>query len=120
MELLIVALTLAFVARDCTGKSAAQSVAIEVVSSAPLLTGLSAASGRKGDEITLHGEHLAGRKVRVYFGTKRRKPRPVTDTSLVVRVPKQGKLPAQISISVLRDGVASQNTLPFTFLPKEP
>jgi hypothetical protein len=111
---------LRFTATDCTGKSSAQSVSIEVVASAPLLTGLSAASGRKADEITLYGQNLAGRKVRVYFGTKKKKARRVTDTSLVVRVPKLGHLPPPISISVLRDGVASQNTLPFTFLTPEP
>ena len=111
---------LGFTATDCTGESSAQSVAIEVVSSAPHLTGLSATSGQKGDEITLDGQNLAGRKVRVYFGTKKKKPRLVTDTSLVVRVPKLGRVATATSISVLRDGVASQNTLPFTFLPPEP
>lgn len=111
---------LGFTATDCTGESSAQSVAIDVVSSAPLLRGLSAASGQKGDEITLDGQNFAGRKVRVYFGTKKRKPRLVTDTSLVVRVPKLGRGATATSISVLRDGVASQNTLPFTFLPPEP
>ena len=111
---------LSFNATDCTGQSAAQSVSVEVVPSAPLLTGLSAASGRKGDEIALYGQNLAGRKLKVYFGTKRKKPNLVSDTSLVVRVPKLGPAAAAVSISVLRDGVASQNSLPFSYLPPSP
>jgi hypothetical protein len=37
-----------------------------------------------------------------------------------VRVPKLGRVPTATSISVLRDGVASQNSLPFTYLPPAP
>ena len=111
---------LSFSAIDCGGHSASQNVAVEVVPSAPLLSGLSAASGQKGDEITIYGQNLAGRKVKVYFGAKRKKPSLVSDTSLVVRVPKVAPAASAVSISVLRDGVASQNSLPFSYLLPSP
>jgi Metallo-peptidase family M12/Putative Ig domain/IPT/TIG domain len=110
-----------FTVTDCTGASAGGSFSVEVASSAPQLTSLSAASGDKGDEITLYGEHLAGKKVRVYFGPKKGKTLSVSDTSVVVRVPKKKKkLPDTLSLSVLRDGVASSNSLPFTYTPPAP
>jgi hypothetical protein len=112
---------LSFSATDCTGASATGDVAIEVVSGVPHLTSLSAASGGQGDEITLYGQNLLGRKVRVYFGTKKAKAYAVTDTSLTVRVPKKkASLPDALSLSVLRDGVASDNSLPFTYVAPPP
>ncbi len=112
---------LAFSATDCTGASATGDVAIEVVSGVPHLTSLSATSGGKGDEIRLYGQNLLGRKVRVYFGTKKANAYAVTDTSLSVRVPKKKEtLPDALSISVLRDGVASDNSLPFTYVAPPP
>jgi len=112
---------LSFAATDCTGESSAGSVAIDVVSGLPHLTSVSAASGGQGDELTLYGQNLLGKKVRVYFGTKKAKAYSVTDTSLVVRVPKKkAKLPDALSISVLRDGLASDNSLPFTYVAPAP
>jgi hypothetical protein len=109
--------TVQFDAMDCTGASSTESFQIEVVSSAPQLTSLSAASGGKGDEVTLYGQHLAGKKVRVYFGPKKGKSLAVTDTSVVVRVPNKKKtLPDALTVSVLRDGMSS-NALPFTYSP---
>lgn len=108
---------LSFAVNDCTGESAAGNLEIEVVSGLPHLTSLSAASGGEGDELTLYGQNLLGKKVRVYFGTKKAKALSVTDTSLVVRVPKKKTtLPDTLTISVLRDKVASDNSLPFTYL----
>jgi hypothetical protein len=108
---------LEFAATDCTGAASNGDVAIEVVSGLPHLTGVSAASGGKGDELMLTGENLLGRKVRVYFGTKKAKAYGVTDTSLSVRVPKKRKdLPDAVTLSVVRDGLASDNALPFTYV----
>ena len=64
---------LSFAATDCTGESSVGNVAIEVVSGLPHLTSVSAASGGKGDELTLYGQNLLGKKVHVYFGTKKSK-----------------------------------------------
>jgi hypothetical protein len=112
---------LSFAATDCTGESSVGNVAIEVVSGLPHLTSVSAASGGQGDEITLYGQNLLGKKVRVYFGTKKSKGYSVTDTSVVVRVPKKkATLPDALSLSVLRDGMASDNSLPFSYLPAAP
>ena len=110
---------LSFTATDCTGESSGASVTIEVVSSAPHLTSLILASGAPGQELAIGGQNLAGKKVRVYFGPKKAKAYSVTDTSLLVRVPKKKKkgLPDTLSLSVLRDGVVSDNTLPFTYTP---
>ena len=112
---------LSFAATDCTGESSASDVAIEVVSGLPHLTSVSAASGGRGDALTLYGTNLLGKKVKVYFGTKKAKAYSVTDTSLSVTVPKKkAKLPDALSISVLRDGVASDNSLPFTYAAPAP
>jgi hypothetical protein len=112
---------LSFAATDCTGENSVENVAIEVVSGLPHLTSLSAASGGQGDQLTLYGQNLLGKKVRVYFGTKKAKAYSVTDTSLVVQVPKKkAALPDALTISVLRDKVASDNSLPFTYVAPTP
>jgi hypothetical protein len=112
---------LSFAATDCTGESAIGNVAIEVVSGLPHLTSVSAASGGQGDVLTLYGTNLLGKKVKVYFGSKKAKAWSVTDTSLSVSVPKKkATLPDALSISVLRDGVASDNSLPFTYVAPAP
>lgn len=113
--------TPSFSATDCTGARATGALRIEVVSGLPHLTSLSAASGGKDDEIVVYGQNLLGRKVRVYFGTKKAKAYGVSDTSLTVRVPKKKKgLPDALTLSVLRDGVASDNSLPFTYVAPPP
>jgi hypothetical protein len=112
---------LSFAATDCTGESSVGNVAIEVVSGLPHLTSVSAASGGQGDVLTLYGTNLLGKKVKVYFGTKKAKAYAVTDSSLSVAVPKKkATLPDALSISVLRDGVASDNSLPFTYAAPAP
>ncbi len=113
--------TLSFTATDCTGQSASQDVSIEVVSSAPHLSSLSAQSGVKGDTISVGGQNFAGRKVFVYFGTKKAKALSVSDDSVLVRVPKKKSgLPDALSISLMRDGIASDNSLPFSYVPPAP
>jgi hypothetical protein len=110
-----------FAVADCTGATSAGDLAIEVVSGMPHLTGASAASGWRGDELTLTGQNLLGRKVAVYFGTKKAKAFGVSDTSLTVRVPKKKRdLPDAMTLSVVRDGIASDNTLPFTYVAPLP
>ena len=110
---------LTFTATDCTGKSSGGSVTVDVVSSAPHLTSITLASGGPGQQIGIGGQNLLGKKVRVYFGPKKAKAYAITDTSLLVLVPKKKKnLPATLTLSVLRDGVVSDNTLPFTYTPQ--
>jgi hypothetical protein len=110
-----------FVVTDCTGAASSEDLAIEVVSGLPHLTAVSAASGGKGDELMLSGQNLLGKKVRVYFGTKKAKAYAVTDTSLAVRVPKKkADLPDALTLRVMRDGLASDNALPFTYVAPAP
>ncbi len=111
--------SLAFTATDCTGESAAQDLSIEVASTAPQLGSLSSATGWKGDMLTLSGSNLHGKKVRVYFGPKKAKARDVTVTSLSVKVPKKSKhvVGNDVSVTVLRDGVVSDDALGFTYVP---
>jgi hypothetical protein len=114
--------SIGFTATDCTGRSASQSVSIEVATSAPVLGALSAASGSKGDLLTLTGQNLAGKKVRVWFGPNKAKAREVTATNLVVKVPKKSKqvLGNQVAVTVVRDGIPSVNALSFTWLAPTP
>ncbi len=109
-------------ATDCTGRSDATSLRVEVVPDAPLLEALSAAAGDKGDVLTLTGQNFSGRKVKVFFGPKKRKARDVTDTSLVVKVPKKNKkvVGNQVPITIWRDGVMSTNALTFTYASPSP
>jgi len=109
-----------FTATDCTGRRASQSVSLSVGTSAPVLSGLSAARGAKGDWLTLTGQNLAGKKVKVFFGPRKAKAREVTATSLRVKVPKKSKkIPgSQVAVSVVRDGVASTNGLSFTWVER--
>lgn len=114
--------TVTFTATDCTGRRVSQSVSIEVATSAPVLGALSAASGSKGDLLTLTGQNLAGKKVKVWFGPKKAKARDVTATSLVVKVPKKSKKVAadQVAVTLVRDGIPSSNALPFRWLAPAP
>jgi hypothetical protein len=107
-----------FTATDCTGRRASQTTTLTVGTSAPVLSSLSAASGAKGDWLTLTGQNLAGRKVKVFFGPKKAKAREVTGTSLRVKVPKKSKKVSgnQVAVTVVRDGVASTNALSFTWV----
>jgi len=106
-----------FTATDCTGKSSVERLSISVASSAPHLDALSSASGWKGDRVTLSGRNLAGKKLRVYFGPQKAKARSISDTTVEVKVPKQAKgVGNSVPVSVLRDGVASDNALTFTFM----
>jgi len=111
-----------FTATDCMGKTSAQSVSIAVVSSAPQLSSLSSDAAWKGDVLTLTGLNLAGKKVKVYFGPRKANARNVTATSLTVKVPKKPKsvVGNDVSVTLLRDGIASDNALGFTFVDPEP
>jgi hypothetical protein len=111
-----------FTATDCTGRRASQSVSITVATSAPVLEALSAASGTKGDLLTVTGRNLSGRKLKVWFGPKKAKARAVTATSLVVKVPKKPKqgIGDEVAVTIVRDGVPSANALPFTWLAPGP
>ena len=111
-----------FTATDCTGRSSAASVSIEVVTTAPLLGALSSVSGGKGDVVTISGQNLAGKKVKVFFGPRKAKARNVASTSLVVKVPKKHKsvLGNAVAVSVVRDGIASANALSFTYAAPTP
>jgi hypothetical protein len=114
--------SITFTATDCTGRSASQSVSIDVATNAPVLAALSAASGSKGDLLTLTGQNLAGKKVKVWFGPRKAKARDVTATSLVVKVPKRSKkvIGDQVTVTVVRDGIPSVNALTFTWLAPTP
>jgi len=113
---------LTFTATDCTGRSGSERVVIDVVVDAPVLSAISAASGWKGDYVTISGENLAGRKVKVWFGPKKAKARNVTATSLDVKIPKKKKsvVGNEVSVTVVRDGIASANALSFTYVEPTP
>jgi hypothetical protein len=57
---------------------------------------------------------LAGATVEVFFGTKSAAVYSVSDTRLVVVVPSQHKKVLQVSVRVVRDGLASDNSLAFS------
>jgi uncharacterized repeat protein (TIGR03806 family) len=106
-----------FDARDCTGRSARRTVAVEVRSAPPHLTSLDRSSGTKRDEVELRGVNFSGRKVKVLFGQKHAKVYEQSDSRLVVRVPQRGdRAPATQAVTVVRDGVESDNSLAFTYL----
>jgi hypothetical protein len=109
-------------ATDCTGRSGRASLVVEVATTAPVLEALSSSSGDKGDLLTLTGQNFAGKKVKVFFGPKKRKAGQVTDTSLVVKVPKKKKkvIGNDVPITIWRDGVISVNELTFTYATPAP
>ena len=113
---------LTFTATDCTGRSGSEDLAIDVVIDAPVLGAISAASGWKGDFVTISGENLAGRKVKVFFGPKKTKARNVTATSLDVKIPKKKKsvIGNEVAVTVVRDGIVSANALSFTYVAPTP
>ena len=106
---------LVFVATDCTGRSASQSVSIQVDAVAPPHLGsLAPNAAPAGAQVEIAGTGLAGGTVEVRFGTAQASVYAVTDTRLVVVVPSQRKGVSQVSVQVVRDGLVSDNTLPFT------
>ncbi len=106
---------LSFVATDCTGRSASQSVAIQVDAVAPPhLASLTPATASVGAQVEIAGTGLAGATVEVFFGTKVASVYSVTATRLVVVVPSQQKRVSQLDVRVVRDGLASDNSLPFS------
>jgi hypothetical protein len=105
-----------FTATDCTGRSASQSVSITVNPVLPPhLASLSPASGASGATVTLTGVRFAGNSVAVYFGSKAATISSTTDTTLVVKAPRQAKGVTAVGVSVTRDGLASDNALNFTY-----
>jgi hypothetical protein len=87
-----------------------------------VLEALSSPSGDNGDVLTITGQNFAGKKVRVFFGPKKRKAKQVTSTSLVVKVPKKKKkvIGNDVPITIWRDGVVSANELTFTYATPAP
>jgi len=105
-----------FTTTDCTGRSASQSVSITVNPVLPPhLDSLSPASGASGATVTITGVRFAGSSVAVYFGSKAATISSKTDTTLVVKAPRQAKGVTAVGVSVTRDGLASDNALTFTY-----
>jgi hypothetical protein len=104
-------------ARDCTGQSGGTSLTVDVATTAPVLEALSSTSGNKGDLLTITGQNFTGKKVKVFFGPKKRKAKRVTATSLVVKVPKKKKkiIGDDVPVTIWRDGVVSINEIVFTY-----
>jgi hypothetical protein len=113
---------LSFTATDCTGRSGSAGLVINVVIDPPVLGAISAASGWKGDFVTISGANLAGRRVKVFFGPRKVKARNVTATSLDVRIPKKKKKSVgnEVAVTVMRDGIVSANALSFTYVDPTP
>jgi hypothetical protein len=108
--------TITFVATDCTGLQTSQDVAIEVIPVfAPHLDSLTPDSGPAHGEVQIGGSDLAGGVVEVHFGTKVAQVLSASDSLLVVKAPKQKKGVTVVDVAVTRDGVASDNALPFTY-----
>ena len=104
-------------ARDCTGRSTSRGAFVEVRSAPPHLTALDRSSGIQQDEVEVRGVNFSGRKLKVVFGQKRAKIYDQSDSRLVVRVPRRGdRAPATQAVTVVRDGVESDNSLVFTYL----
>jgi len=108
--------SVAFTATDCTGRVASRSAAIEVRPTAPPhLASLTPGSAPAGATLEIAGTHLAGSLVEVRFGTTAASVYSITDTRLVVVVPTPPRRTSRASVSVVRDGIASDNALPFTW-----
>jgi len=111
--------TILFTATDCTGSEASQSVTITVNAVLPPhLLGLSPTSGAANAEVTITGERFAGSSVSVFFGSKAATISSRSDTTLVVKAPKQARGVTSVGVSVTRDGLASDNALGFTYTAK--
>ena len=110
----------AFVATDCTGRSAWQSVQLAVsIQPTPHLTSLSRTVGWHGEVITLAGTALSGNQVRVVFQDRDATISGVSDTSITVIVPKVKKRYRKAGaqpVFLIRDGVQSDNTLAFDYV----
>jgi hypothetical protein len=113
-----------FQATDCTGRSATQSVQIDVTAlPAPHLAALSESVGNVGDVVTLTGSALQGKKVKVRFAGKKATLLSVSDTSITLRVPKaKKKLQAMGAqpVTLIRDKVSADNVLSFDFVNPAP
>jgi hypothetical protein len=108
--------TILFRATDCTGRAASQSTTLGVNAVLPPhLVSLSPTSGAAGAQVTLTGERFAGSSVAVFFGSKAATISSRSDTTLVVKAPKQARGVTSVGVSVTRDGLASDNALGFTY-----
>jgi hypothetical protein len=108
--------TIVFTATDCTGRQASQSVTVSVNPVLPPhLVSLSPTSGAAGTLVTITGERFAGGSVSVQFGAKAATISSRSDTTLVVKAPKQSKGVTSVGVSVTRDGLASDNALAFSY-----
>jgi hypothetical protein len=109
-------------ATDCTGQNAGTSLTVDVATTAPVIEALSSTTGGKGDLLTITGQNFTGKKVKVFFGPKKRKAKSVTATSMVVKVPKKKKqiIGDDVPVTIWRDGVVSINEVVFTYVPSVP
>lgn len=110
----------AFVATDCTGRSASQSAQFAVsVQPAPHLTSLANTAGWYGEVLTISGTALSGNQLRVVFVNRDAVILSVADDSVSVLVPKVKKKYRKRGpqpVFLIRDGVQSDNTLSFDYV----
>jgi hypothetical protein len=105
-----------FMATDCTGRQASQSVAIEVTRSAPPhLIALTPSSGAAGTSVAIAGTGLAGTLVEVRFGATPASVYSISDGRLVVQAPTPPRRTTSAAVSVVRDGIPSDNAIGFTW-----
>ena len=108
--------TALFEVSDCSGHAASGSISIQVIPvPAPYLISLTPASGVAGTLVEITGEGFAGRSLEVSFGTAAATVRSASVTSLVVQTPPRCEGAASVEVSVRRDGIASDNSLTFTY-----
>jgi hypothetical protein len=108
--------TVGFEVSDCTGRSAAQSVSIQVNPvPAPHLISLTPSSGVAGTLVEITGTGFAGRSLEVSFGASPATVQSAGVTRLVVQAPPRCDGDASVAVSVRRDGIASDNSLTFTY-----
>ena len=108
--------TIGFVVTDCTGRSASQTLRLEVDAAAPpQLASLSPAAGPAGAQVAIAGSALAGSVVEVFFGTRPTAVYSIENARLVVVAPSQPRRVSAVSVRVVRDGIASEGALAFSY-----
>lgn len=106
-----------FVASDCAGHTSTQSVAIQVNPvPTPHLTSLAPSSGPDGTFVEITGTGFAGNSLEVSFGTMLASIESVSVTSVVVQAPARCSDVSSVNVVVRRDGIASDNSLTFSYL----
>jgi hypothetical protein len=103
-------------ATDCSGNYSLQSFSIQVNRvPAPHLISLSPSSGPDGVLVEITGSGFEGAGLEVSFGSKAASVQSVSATVVVVEAPPRCNGPSSVSVSVTRDGIASDNSLTFTY-----